>query len=48
MPDATVESSWRNAPAPWRFETPVGEGFRSVNVALRKTFNGMPTSARRV
>ncbi len=40
MPDATLESIKRTRLAlKGPLETPVGEGFRSVNVALRKTFD---------
>lgn len=40
MPDATLESIRRTQLAlKGPLETPVGEGFRSVNVALRKTFD---------
>lgn len=40
MPDATLESIRRTKLAlKGPLETPVGEGFRSVNVALRKTFD---------
>ncbi len=40
MPDATLESIKRTQLAlKGPLETPVGEGFRSVNVALRKTFD---------
>ena len=40
MPDATLESIRRNGVAlKGPLETPVGEGFRSVNVALRKEFD---------
>ncbi|HEX4932261.1 MAG TPA: isocitrate/isopropylmalate family dehydrogenase, partial [Gemmatimonadaceae bacterium] len=40
MPDATLESIRRTRLAlKGPLETPVGEGFRSVNVALRKTFD---------
>ena len=40
MPDATLDSIRRTKLAlKGPLETPVGEGFRSVNVALRKTFD---------
>jgi isocitrate dehydrogenase (NAD+) len=40
MPDATLESIRRTRLAlKGPLETPVGEGYRSVNVALRKTFD---------
>jgi isocitrate dehydrogenase (NAD+) len=40
MPDATLESIRRNRVAlKGPLETPIGEGFRSVNVALRKEFD---------
>jgi isocitrate dehydrogenase (NAD+) len=40
MPDATLESITRTKLAlKGPLETPVGEGFRSVNVALRKSFD---------
>lgn len=40
MPDATLESIKRTRLAlKGPLETPVGDGFRSVNVALRKTFD---------
>ena len=40
MPDATLDSIRRNQVAlKGPLETPVGEGFRSVNVALRKEFD---------
>ena len=40
MPDATLDSIKRTRVAlKGPLETPVGEGFRSVNVALRKTFD---------
>src|SRR5687768_6093577 len=40
MPDATLESIKRTGLAlKGPLETPVGEGYRSVNVALRKTFD---------
>jgi isocitrate dehydrogenase (NAD+) len=40
MPDATLESIKRTHLAlKGPLETPIGEGFRSVNVALRKTFD---------
>jgi isocitrate dehydrogenase (NAD+) len=40
MPDATLDSIKRtNVALKGPLETPVGEGFRSVNVALRKTFD---------
>jgi len=40
MPDATLESIKRTRVAlKGPLETPVGEGFRSINVALRKTFD---------
>ncbi len=40
MPDATLDSIKRTRIAlKGPLETPVGEGFRSVNVALRKTFD---------
>ncbi|MFN8570715.1 MAG: isocitrate/isopropylmalate family dehydrogenase [Gemmatimonadaceae bacterium] len=40
MPDATLESIQRTRLAlKGPLETPVGEGYRSVNVALRKTFD---------
>jgi isocitrate dehydrogenase (NAD+) len=40
IPDATLESIRRNGIAlKGPLETPVGEGFRSINVALRKTFD---------
>jgi isocitrate dehydrogenase (NAD+) len=40
MPDATLESIRRTRVAlKGPLETPVGEGFRSVNVALRKSFD---------
>jgi len=40
MPDATLDSIRRTRLAlKGPLETPVGEGFRSVNVALRKTFD---------
>jgi len=40
MPDATLESIRRTGLAlKGPLETPVGEGYRSVNVALRKTFD---------
>lgn len=40
MPDATLDSIKRTQVAlKGPLETPVGEGFRSVNVALRKTFD---------
>lgn len=40
MPDATLDSIKRTGVAlKGPLETPVGEGFRSINVALRKTFD---------
>ena len=40
IPDATLDSIKRNRLAlKGPLETPVGEGFRSINVALRKTFD---------
>jgi isocitrate dehydrogenase (NAD+) len=40
MPDATLDSIRRNRVAlKGPLETPIGEGFRSVNVALRKEFD---------
>ena len=40
MPDATLDSIMRTGLAlKGPLETPVGEGFRSINVALRKTFD---------
>jgi isocitrate dehydrogenase (NAD+) len=40
MPDATLDSIKRTRVAlKGPLETPVGEGFRSINVALRKTFD---------
>ena len=40
MPDATIESIGKTRLAlKGPLETPVGEGYRSVNVALRKTFD---------
>src|SRR5262245_33845481 len=40
MPDATLESLSRTRLGlKGPLETPVGEGYRSVNVALRKTFD---------
>ena len=40
IPDVTLESIKRNRLAlKGPLETPVGEGFRSINVALRKTFD---------
>src|SRR3954467_4387899 len=40
MPDATLESIKRTRLAlKGPLETPIGEGFRSINVALRKTFD---------
>ena len=40
IPDATLDSIKRTRIAlKGPLETPVGEGFRSINVALRKTFN---------
>ena len=40
MPDETIESIKRTRLAlKGPLETPVGEGYRSVNVALRKTFD---------
>jgi isocitrate dehydrogenase (NAD+) len=40
IPDATIESIKRTKIAlKGPLETPVGEGFRSINVALRKTFD---------
>jgi isocitrate dehydrogenase (NAD+) len=40
MPEATVESIRRTGVAlKGPLETPIGEGYRSVNVALRKTFD---------
>jgi isocitrate dehydrogenase (NAD+) len=40
IPDATLDSIKRNRIAlKGPLETPIGEGFRSINVALRKTFD---------
>jgi isocitrate dehydrogenase (NAD+) len=40
MPDSTLDSIKRNRIAlKGPLETPIGEGFRSINVALRKTFD---------
>src|SRR5581483_349335 len=40
IPDATLDSIKKNKLAlKGPLETPVGEGFRSINVALRKTFD---------
>ncbi len=40
IPDSTLDSIKRNRIAlKGPLETPIGEGFRSINVALRKTFD---------